>query len=770
MAPRVQALEAFVKLFADDTELRKSFGALEGSARKAGTAAGLSYSEGLNRSITETAVTARRAGGARPLQLPRVGGREVDLSSPFNRGFQQFKTARELANLTGQGGGIVPGGGPGGGGGGRGGFGGGGGGRGGAFGGLLGQAGRAAGFGGIGSRLGLLANPATAGITAAVTAVSLYTQGVKAATEAERELARAREAGDLEGVTTIFQKSAAAVKDYDRDVLAATDTTTGLEAATRRVLAGVSVAWAQLSGRGVGQLTKEAEAAKKAAVEMWRGFGAPKLAMEGIKRQSDELARSAELSIKAAGDTMAYSAATDMLVQAKQRAADAEIRAIEVEKGRIRLDLVNGKITEAEATDRLADADERLAAVRRKGAQDVAQIEQDRRRQIAEMDAAERDHTTTLADLARQRRDAIVSTLARVVEAEAVANGRLETIFTARAARQTEDTQQALANLKAETKGRRRALELRIGGAQGDERVKLERELSKVTAEEATKRTQIEGKAAEDRIRLVRQTQQELLARTEQLFSIQRTLGQRSLQDDLTRFTTTAHAAQVGSKTQLDALAKVAAQVKALSDQAKAFLGEALSASDRLAKAQGREPSEFVSLTQLATDAAADQARLEEAQRTLQFGGAIKREDFDALRGGALEQLRTQAGAGRSVTARDLARMSVDQGQGFDAFSAGLAGAGGLARPDNLFGAQLGAAFTPPADLFRDRVGDLTGSFDALVTSGDEAFASLEDVATRTFAKIRAAAETTGAAVAVGLVERVKQSIARDLDRDMKLY
>jgi hypothetical protein len=41
MPPRVQALEAFVRLFADDSELRKSFGALEGTARKAGTAAAI---------------------------------------------------------------------------------------------------------------------------------------------------------------------------------------------------------------------------------------------------------------------------------------------------------------------------------------------------------------------------------------------------------------------------------------------------------------------------------------------------------------------------------------------------------------------------------------------------------------------------------------------------------------------------------------------------------------------------------------------------------
>lgn len=755
-----KVLEAFVKLFADDTELRKTFGALPAAARTAGARVGTNFSEAMQREVTP-----KRATGVRALQLPRVGGREVDLSSPFNRGFQQFRTARELAQLP-MPGGIVPVGGGGGGGGLRGLLGGGGGGMGGG----LGQISRAAGLGGIGARIGLLANPATAIPAAVIGSLALYVKGVKAAMDAERELSKARESGDLEGVTAIYAKAADAVREYDRDVLAASDDAVGFEAATRRAIAGISIAYQELSGRGIKQLQKEADAAKKAATEMWTAFGAPKLAIEGIKRQGDEMARSADLAIKAATDTMAYNGAVDMLVKAKQRQADADRRTIEIEQGRIRLDLVNGKITEAEATERLADAEARLGSVKTKASQDIAQVEQDRRRQLAEMDAAEHDHSRTLQDLARQRRDAIVSTLHQVVEAEAVANGRLETIFTARAARQKEDTSQALVNLAAETEGRRRALELRIGGAQGDERVRLERELSTVTAEEATKRTAIEAKAAQDRLALVRQTQQELLARTEQIFAIQRTLGQRSLQDDLGRFATTAAAAQAGSKVQLDALAKLAASTKALADQARAFLGEALAASDRLAAAQGRDSAEFVSLDQLAQDAAADQARLEEAQRTLQLGGQISRADFSALQGGSLEQLRRQADAGRGATARDLAVRSVDGGQGIGAFQAGLGGAGGLGTRQSVFGAQLSEAFTAPEDLFRRAVGGMTDALEGLVTSGESDFHALEQIAVDTFGRIVAEAQKTGSAVAGGLVARVKAEIARELDRDAKLY
>ena len=44
---------------------------------------------------------------------------------------------------------------------------------------------------------------------------------------------------------------------------------------------------------------------------------------------------------------------------------------------------------------------------------------------------------------------------------------------------------------------------------------------------------------------------------------------------------------------------------------------------------------------------------------------------------------------------------SVDAGQGFEAFQAGLGGSRTLARPASLFASQLGEAFTEPADLFR---------------------------------------------------------------------
>jgi hypothetical protein len=605
----------------------------------------------------------------------------------------------------------------------------------------------------LGSLGRLATSPAGLGIAAAGAALTTYVRSIKQAQEAEAELVRARTAGDLGAVTGIFQRAGEAVRDYGLNARAALEPVDGLEGAVRKGIATFKLFFAEATGRGLGQLTKEAEAAKKSAEELWRALGRPTLATAAMKREADEISRVAQASMKAAGDAMDYRAATDLLVKAKERAAAADVRTLELEQARIRLDLANGKITEAEATDRLADAEARLGGVRRQLARDVEQIRAAERRKLGEMAALEVEHTAAIEAQQRQRRDAIVAALGAVIETEASANVSLEKAFKLRAALQQEQTANAIAALEQETAGRRRALELRIGGAQGEERVKLERELSRVTAEEATKRTAIETTAAADRIRLARQTQQELRGQVEQLHAIQRTLGARTLAEDLARFTATARAAETGSKAQLDALAKVAAQVKALSEQARAFLGEALSASDSVSKRLGRGDQELVSLAGLAQDAAEQQRHLEEQQRILELGGSIRREDFSALAGGQLERLRTQRDAGRSALARSLGET-------------GIAPSAGLATPAASFGAQLAEAFTPAAARFED----LVGSLDGLVTSGERAFQQLETVADRSFAAIVAKAEATGVVLGERLVEKVKSAIARDLDREMKLF
>src|SRR5882724_676425 len=99
-------LEAFVKLFADDTELRKSFQGLVPDARRAGLTTGQQFIEGMERGLS---VTPKRATGVQPLLLPTVGGRELDITSPFSKGGQEFRRARDLAEASRQPGGGLGG-------------------------------------------------------------------------------------------------------------------------------------------------------------------------------------------------------------------------------------------------------------------------------------------------------------------------------------------------------------------------------------------------------------------------------------------------------------------------------------------------------------------------------------------------------------------------------------------------------------------------------------------------------------------------------------
>lgn len=773
-------LEAFVRLFADDAELRKSFGALPGVARQAGDAAGLAFSEGLNRSITQQAVTPGRATGARPLQLPRVGGREVNLSSPFSKGFQQFKQARELADIQG------------------------GGGLGDALD-NLGRTGNAAKETGeqfhgartaarlFGTTIASEVNPgfgefvsasvhgaqsmgafgAALGATLAVAAI--YITRLKEATDFQIKFAQAQASGDPAKAEASFKESKASLDKLQQlqKEAAAGPGAVGGPPPFQAFFANLQL----LFGAGVKDLQKRAREGAGLVAKTFAESTVPKQGLEAEASRLRLLTQTLGIERQAAESADALRASTEKLAAARRDSGEVEAKKIELERLPIIKELAEslGKVgddakaaaeVEAVAKGKLADVDRRAADVRKGAAADIAQIRRDGIRDAAAAAAAEIDATEKIRATVDQRRDAIVGALSALIEIEAQTNLSLKQAFIARQAIQVEETKNALESLQKETDAKRAAARERLA----DSPIALERELTQLTEQETTKRQQIELKAATDRIQLARRTQQELLAQTEQIFSIQRTLGQRSQQDDLARFASTAAAAQAGSKTQLDALAKVAASSKALADQAKQFLGEALAASDQLAQSQGKDLSEFVSLNQLATDAAAEQARLEAAQRTLSIGGEIKREDFQALQGGALERLRAGAEAGRGVTAADLARMSVDSGQGLGAFQAGLDGAGGLGTRQSVFGAQLGEAFSEPADIFRRSVPGMTDALEGLVSSGEQAFQDLETVAVASFRRIEAEARRTGSVVGESLVQRAKDSIARDLDRDLKLY
>jgi hypothetical protein len=682
-------LEAFIKLFADDTRLKQQMGALRAEAEKAGADVSRAFEQGT-----------ARGGPALPQFGTTVAGR---------------------------------------------------------FGGI-GGLGRAAGLAGAG-RLGGLArlagaHPGLAIGAGATLAAANYVKQIKAATEAEQELARAREGGDPAAVTALLTKRTTALRELEDTAREAIQPVTGLESAVRKALGTFAFAWEEIAGPGMAQRRKEVEDATKAAEDMWKAFGAPHLAIDSLKRSAAEMQANAQVAVKAAEDTLSYSAAVDMLITAKEKEAEASRKAIDLEIERIRLDQTK---TVPQRMAEIGAAQERRADIEKKLARDRAQIEQDRRRQLGEMEATEIEHTAKITSLAQQRHDAIIDTLGSIVETEAATTSSLEQTFRARAALMAEGTRSALDALEKETAARRQAIQARMGGAVGQERVRLERELTLVAEEEATKRTQIEGRAMADRLRLVRQAQQEQIALQERVFAIQRSLGERSLHDDLARQTSIARGAQAGSQTQLRALEQVAQMTKALSDQAKEFLSSALAASDEVARKAGREPSRFVSATGIGASLAATTAerftQLQAAERTFQAGGEIKREDFESLMRGELDRLRTQREAGLRTLAQNVGQTGIG------------VPAGDLTQA--AFGEQIARAFEKPIDTFTSQVGP---QFASMVSKAAPQFDEMTDLWSQAVDKMVKKAEDGSSKMGAALYETFKTRLARDLDREVKTF
>ncbi len=673
-------LEAFIKLFADDTQLRASFGALKAEAQKAGT----------------------------------------DISKAFEvAGGRARRFGAELAGGGARGGGILGGGGIGGAG-------------------AVGGAGRILGLGRFGM-LGRLASahPLAAAFTAAAVAAGAYISKISEVMDAENALAAARRSGDPAAVAAIMAKNAEEMGRLGDNATAALVPVTKAGHEIRTVVGQFRLFREELFGKGIVELRKEAEETAKAGTLLWRVFGAPQLAIAGLKRSAEEMAANAQVAMKAAESTAEYSAAVDQLIASKERELDATKQGIEQEVNKIRLDLANGKITEAEATDRVADAKEREAEADRKFARERGQIEQDRRREIAERQALETEAAARIIALKGQERDAIVEAVGQIVETEAAANLSLEKTFAARAAVQEEQTRNSLASLEAEVSARRRAIEQRLEGAIGQDRVKLERDLTAAIQEEATKRTSIEAKASAERLKLLRDAQREQAALADRLAAIQDVLGQRTLREEVARQAAIAQGAQAGSQIQLKALEQVAQKVAQLHQQAQAFLSQALGAADALARKAGIEPSAFVSTASLAQAAAEQTRQLEEAQRTFTSGGAIKREDFQALMGGELKALLEQRRAG---------------------FAAGGEGALGG------FAAQFAQAFTPPEDLFKAAIGPrMTEGWDDLLASATASFAELEKLIAASWDRIVAKTQDGTSRLATSITRMVEDNIARAL-------
>jgi hypothetical protein len=261
----------------------------------------------------------------------------------------------------------------------------------------------------------------------------------------------------------------------------------------------------------------------------------------------------------------------------------------------------------------------------------------------------------------------------------------------------------------------------------------------------------------------VRQAQQEQLAFTERVYAIQTMLGERTLANELSRQAAIARGAAAGSQTQLKALEQVAQQTKALSEQAKQFLGQALSASDELARKAGREAPVLVSKEQLAQDAAERQRQLEEAQRVFDTGGQISREDFQALAGGGLEGLRDQKRAGQSALAGEMARTSVARGRPLSDFLS----PGGTPDPAAAFAEQINTAFTSPMDLFEKQVGT---QFASVVAKAGPHFAELSVLWGEAVDAMVKKAESGSSKMGAALYETFKAKLTKDLEREVKTF
>jgi hypothetical protein len=731
-------LEAFIRLTVDDALIKAKMGALRGEALKWGEQVGQAFQEG----TAKGGETWRRRFGT---GVPTTGfGPVRQTVATFQGRFGEF-VRRQREGMAGGPGGIMGGlGGAGAGPGGRGGFGG------------IGVLGRAAGLAGAG-RLGGLArlagaDPRAALAVGATLAVTNYVNQIKQAAEAERELNRALKERDPEAVNAILVKRVSALKDLEDAAREAYQPVTSLETAVRAALGQFALSWEQLTGPGMANRRKQVEEATKAATEMWEAFGAPKLAIDAQKRAAAETQALGAAQLKAAEDTMSHFAAIGLLIKAKEDDAKASKDLIDLEIERIRLDKSK---PDPQKEKEIEDARGRKRAIDKKFVQDRKEIWREERQQLGEMEAAEIEHTAKMTSLAQERRDVIVETLGSIVETEAATNLSLQEAFRARAAIMAEGTKNALDRLKEETAARRQSLEARLGGATGQERVRIERELTQLTQEEETRRTKIVGDAVADRLRLLRQAQQEQIAIQERVFAIQRMLGERSLHDDLQRQTAIAQGARAGSQTQLKALEQVASLTKGLSDQAKDFLNTALAASDELARKQGRAPGpvSMTGLGGLAQTAATRFAQLTAAERTFQTGGEIAPEDVRAIFGGELDKLRQQREAGLKTLAQNVGR-----------FGGGIPG-GDLTQV--AFGEQIARAFEKPIDTFTSQVGP---QFASMVSKAAPQFDEMTDLWSQAVDKMVKKAEDGSSKMGAALYETFKTRLARDLDREVKTF
>lgn len=795
-------LSAFVRLFADETELRKSFASLPGAALRAGSEVGARFSDGTRKGF-EAAVTPFRATQARQLLLPTVGGREVDLSSPFTRGAQQFRMAQDVARSVRSGAGTeglgleIPGtldkyra----------------------AMRGLPDEHDRAAAsFKGVreaarifGTTIASEINPAFgelvsatahgarsmgvlgAGIGATLAVVALYASHLKDATAFQVELNLAAKSFDPAAAAGLMQKAIAGLEQFQqlkREAAAPPGGPASFGAFDfPRLFAKAQLAF----GAGENELRTRARASQAELAKSFAEVTVPKQALQGEADRLKLLAQGIGMDRQAAESADALRASVARLVDVREKQADTEAKLISRDRLGIIKELAaaleavgdDSKAAaeaQAVATGKLADVDRRALQARQQGALDVAQLQRDGIRDAGALAAAEIEATEKIRATVSRRRDAIFATLKDLVEAESATTLSIDAAFQARRQLGEAAASALLADLARETAARRAAAQETFAGRP----VALERELTQITADETTKRTEIVAKGISDQVALEQRKAQDDISRAQTMFQLQRDLGQTTLRDELKRQVDIAQAAVTNSKPQLDALAQVGALVRRQADEAKAFLSEALAASDALARKAGLEPSPFVSRASLAQDTAEQFKQLNEAKRQFESGGSISREDFSALQAGQFKTLEDRRSAGTAA----MARASVESGQSQEDFMANVrAGGGGR----GAFEAQLGQAFTPPDEQFRSAIGSrisdqiaemtakATSAFTDLSTKGvdslsgvagklGEAFGNAETLVGASLDRIQQKIDSATSNMGTSIARMVEETIARGL-------
>lgn len=577
---------------------------------------------------------------------------------------------------------------------------------------------------------------AAGGAAAALAAIAIgqYVAKIKEGIEATVALAQAQARGDFGAVQQQAQGTADALVRQAATGKIATQQITELNDASEVIVAF----WDNFFGPSADKLSKRLDTQRAAAEKLFFQFEAPKQQLQAVVEAQQVAARGASLALETAGSQADVARATDDLVAAKRREAEATRDLILLEEARIGLDLKNKVITQAVAEERLAQIRARASNVIKDADAEEQRIRREQARRVADQTAAEIEGQAKVDAAQRQRVETVRSTVQTIAGLEDQTTRAIGASFAQRR-RFIEDNRAAeLAALQAETGARKAAIEARLQGATGDARAQLERDLTQVTEEETTKRLQIEADALTKRIQAAEQERQARIQQAETVLGIARTLGTRRIQDEVQTQAEIARAAEAGSQAQLAALQRVAQAQAQIQQQARGLAGQALQVADQARQAAGVGPAEFVSKASLQRDLDAQKRRDEEVRRRFEAGGTVRAGEFQSAIGnqGFFEQFK-DFGNQIGQVFRDATTPIKD------AF-------------DQAIGPTLAAQF---AGLTDQAAASLAG----LVTGFRDAFAQIETLVGGAMDAIVARVESGASNIVLAISRKVEDELARSL-------